>query len=207
MVLRGKRQSNLEIFNRHGRQIGAAKRSRGRYSRDGYRYRYELLGLRPRFILTDVSKGRFVSVPEHLTLTGVDTSRVSAYRGTAVADSAIRQTPRLPSDSFVFERNGEVIATLLKMPRKELRQVRPRARASNPIALLQQLDDRFFSGQLFYVMDPSNRQVARITYLPVGQGYVLEQQPGTQDLLRTIAVAACIIVNNAFASARNGGAG
>jgi len=60
--------------------------------------------------------------------------------------------------------------TLLKMPRKELRRARPRAPTSNPIALLQQHYDRFLSSQLFYVMDPSNCQVARITYLPGRQG-------------------------------------
>jgi len=78
LVLRGGYRSTLEIFNPHGQQIGTAKRSRGRYSGDGYQYRYELLGLRPRFILTDISKGRFVSIPEHFTVEEVDGAHIAS---------------------------------------------------------------------------------------------------------------------------------
>jgi hypothetical protein len=63
-----------------------------------------------------------------------------------------------------------------------------------------------FAAGLFYVEDQSSRQAARITYLPAsGVGYVLELQPDTQELLAAIAVAACLIVDNAFVSPGGGG--
>jgi hypothetical protein len=208
LVLRGGYQSTLKIFNCAGQQIGTAERTRGRYSRDGYQYRYELLGLEPSFTLTDISKGRFVSLPQELTIARGDGSHVaSAHRGTTVVDRGARESRRPPWESFVFERDAETIATLLKMPRKELRQSRPRPSTSNPVILLQQIYDRFVSDRLFYVLDPSDRQVARITYLPGPNGYVVEQEPTAPEPLPTITVAACIIVNNAFASAGDGGGG
>ena len=59
--------------------------------------------------------------------------------------------------------------------------------------------DRFLSSQLFYLEDQSDRQVARITYVSgSGVGYVLDLRPGAPEVLSTIAVAACIIADNAF---------
>jgi hypothetical protein len=56
------------------------------------------------------------------------------------------------------------------------------------------------------VEDHSGRLSARITYLSTsGVGYVLELQPDTPELLSTIAVAACLIANNAFVSESGGG--
>lgn len=111
-------------------------------------------------------------------------------------------------ESFVFELHDEPLATLLEMPRKELRRARGQPQASNPIAQLRQLHDRFVSSKLFYVEDHSNQQVARITYLSgSGVGYVLELEPGIQHRFPTIALAACIIADNAFVEPPSGGGG
>lgn len=207
LVLQGGHESSLDIFNQHGHQIGAADRSRGQYSRDGYQYRYELRDSEPRFLITDISKGRWVSVPKDYTITGADGADIaSGSRGTASSrPRSAGKARRAPWDTFVFERNGEKIATLCKTPRKELRRARPRTPASNPIASLRRLYDRSFSSQLFYVEDQFNQEIARITYLSgFGVAYVLELQPGTSELLSTIAVAACVIADNAFISPPSG---
>lgn len=208
LVFHGAHESSLDIFNQHGQEIGTAKRSRGRYSRDGYQYRYEVLGVHARFILTDVSKGRWISVPRDFTIAGIDGSAIaSAHRYTSEGQPLLTRGDRPFSswESFAFERDRETIGSLWKTPRKELRRARARGPASNPIGSLRPLYDRSFSSQLFYVEDQSGRQVARITYLSrSGVGYVLELTPGTLELLSTIAVAACIIADNAFISPPSG---
>ena len=212
VILHGHHESSLDLFDQHGKQIGSAERSRGRYSRDGYQYRYELLGIEPGFTVTDISKGRFVSIPKDFTIVGVDGSQIaSARRGSVERRSrSSHDVPReQPWKSFVFERGRETLATLREMPRKEFRRTRPRPSPSNPIESFRMRSDRLFGSQLFHLEDQSSRQAARITYLPgAGVGYILELQPDVPELLSTISVAACLIADNAFVSpGGNGGGG
>ena len=108
----------------------------------------------------------------------------------------------------MFKVNGEPIASIWKTPRKELRSTQPPSRGSNPIGSARRVYDRFLSSQLFYLEDQSDRQVARITYVSgSGVGYVLDLRPGAPEVLSTIAVAACIIADNAFVSPPSGNGG
>jgi hypothetical protein len=212
LVLHGHHESSLGIFDQQGQQIGTAERSRGRYSRDGYRYRYELVGIQPRFSVTDISQGRLVSIPKLFTIVGADGSQIAfARRGTETSRNRSSQDAQRqpPWERFVFERDGETIATLRKMPRKEFRRTRPSVSTSSPIESLRTRYDRFFSSQLFYLDDQASRQAARITYLPgSGVGYVVELQPDTPEPLPALAVVACLIADNAFGSpGGNGGGG
>ena len=218
LVLRGGGRSTLDIYDRHGRQIGTAKRTSGRNSRN---HRYELLDPRPGLIVTDVSKSRW-AVGDEFTIEGADGSPIaSAYRWMAmgglvpdewpIADAERwidgplgpqrDDRPNSYSDSVVFLRDGEPIAGLWKMSSEELRRTRPRDSGSSR---LRKFLDRFADDNLFYVDDQSGRLAARITRLSAG--YVIELQAGTSEPLSTIAVAACI-ANYGFVSESGGGGG
>ena len=206
LVLLGRHKSSLNIFDQHGQQIGTAKRSSGRHSRDGYQYRYELVGLRSGLTVTDISKGRFAPTPEDFTIAGTDASHIaSAHRWTTVGRLGPERAdrPSSPADSIVFLRDGEPIATLWKMPPKELWRTRPRVSGSGRFDFLRRITD---PRRLFYVDDQAGRLAARVTYLSE-PGYVVELQPDTPELLSTIGVAACLIADNVFISESGGGGG
>ena len=204
-------------INTGSRSAALSSRSRGRYSRDGYQYRYELLGIEPGFTVTDISKGRFVSIPKDFTIVGVDGSQIASVRRGSVErrSRSSHDVPReQPWKSFVFERGRETLATLREMPRKEFRRTRPRPSPSNPIESFRMRSDRLFGSQLFHLEDQSSRQAARIHDLfpGAGVGYILlclELQPDVPaELPSTISVAACLIADNAFVSpGGNGGGG
>ena len=96
LVLQGAHKSSLDIFDQHGNRMGAANRSRGRYSRDACQIAYEVLGVEPRFVLTDISKGRWISVHRDFTIAGVDGSHIAAaHRYSDKGQPVLRRSDRL----------------------------------------------------------------------------------------------------------------
>src|SRR5690242_13859148 len=66
LVFDGSNHSSFDVFNQYGHPVGNANRIDGRYSRDGYQYRYEVRDTQLRFTITDVSKGRGLDQEELL---------------------------------------------------------------------------------------------------------------------------------------------
>jgi hypothetical protein len=208
LVLYGKNKSGFEVFDQYGHAVGNAERIRGHYSRDGYQYRYVVRDTQPRFTLTDISKGRGASTPESFVLAAPDGSHIaSAHRPTRLAPERVLAEALTEYESFVFEHHNETLGTFHKTSRKERRRVQARPAASSRLVRFWQL----LGSKLFHVEDRSNRHVATITYFPasIGSwvGYVLELQRGAQERFSTIAIAACIIADNAFVDTGGGGGG
>jgi hypothetical protein len=94
-VFYGTNKSSFEIFDQYGHAVGNAKRIPSRYSRDGYQYRYELGDTEPRFTITDISKGRWVSILKSFAIAGPRRFAHCFRRSPKKSSKETARTPKL----------------------------------------------------------------------------------------------------------------
>jgi hypothetical protein len=193
LVFRGCTQGSLDIYDQRGRKIGAAKREGGRLRKVGYRCRYRLNDAEPRGEVLDVSRGVIRAGSDFV---------INAPDGRELVRAYWREKRR-EDEHVVFDQEGVVVATLSRASREELRESRAPLPTSNPIRRVQQLHDRFVSGQLFYLLDHDNVRVARLTYVRTTYVFpqvalVLETQASVDERMRLIALAACVIADTSL---------
>jgi hypothetical protein len=197
LVFWGNSGSSLVIFDQFGNQIGSSRRNGNEYA---------LRDAEPRCIvretkwLPDVAERRRRLEYEFSVAgsDGVDIGTIN--RDKARVRGAFELWPRIMCD-------GRTIAKIQDRSRKEV--TRERLPASTRIARAHYLLDRF-SCCRFSICDEAGHEAARITYLrpsilPFRASYVLELQPSTTEPLRTMALAATVVVDKKLV--RRGGSG
>jgi hypothetical protein len=197
LVFRGRWRSSLEIFDQQGRAIATAERTRTRYKDVGHHCRYELRDTAVVAELLDTTKRRFRPREHSFSIFSGD--------GTGVA-TARRQN----GNTFSFARGDQQIATLRQRPRRERLRGRPVAGAPRLGERVRGILDRVTS-RTFDLEDAYDQRVARIEYLrsdyfAQGVGYVVELG-AVREPLRSIALVACLVIDNRVIDLRQSDAG
>jgi hypothetical protein len=197
LVFCGRWRSSLDIFDQHGRAIGTAERTRTRYKDVGYHCRYELRDTAVVLELRDTTKRRFPARDYTFSIVSGDGAQVATAR-------------RQSGHTYSFARGDEPIATLRQRPRRERLRGRPVAGAPPVAERLHGALDRLTS-RTFDLEDSYNQHVARIEYLrsdylAQGVNYVVELG-SVREPLRSIALVACLVVDNRVIDLAQSGAG
>jgi hypothetical protein len=199
LVFWGYSGSSLNIFDQYGNQIGSSGRSSNEFA---------LRDAEPRCIvretkwLPDVAEWRR-RLEYEFSVAGSDGVDI----GTINQDK-----PRILGAAELWPRiicEGRTIATIQNRSRNEVTW--ERLPASTRIARAHHIVDRF-SCCRSWICDEPGHEAARITYLrpsilPFRASYVLELQPGTKEPLRTMALAACIVVDSKLVKRGGDGGG
>jgi hypothetical protein len=190
LVFRGPSRSSLQIFDQHGNEIGSARR------RDK---RYELRDRELRCTVRELTK-RAKGLEYEFLVAGPDDREL----GTIMQDKvrifgAWEVWPRLIS-------HGRMIAML---HRYRGSWVPPqRVSASSWISRAHYLIDHVSCCRFSIGQDRAWITYIRPSILPGQVSYVLELPPGETELLRTMTLAACIVVHNKeIKQGGNGGGG
>jgi hypothetical protein len=197
LVFSGHWRSSLDIFDQYARQIGTAERTKTRYKDVGHHCRYELRDTAVVAELRDTTKRRFPSRDYTFSVFSGDGAEVASAR-------------RQSGNTYSFARGDQPIATLRQRRRRERLRRRPVAGAPPVTERLHGVLDRLTS-RTFDLEDTYDQHVARIEYLrsdylAQGVNYVVDLG-SVREPLRSIALVACLVVDNRVIDLAQSGAG